>query len=79
MCHWRRVQNTYKICGHVYDMPDEMIQCDNRYCKFSSTHPGTCVPPGCTNSCWQYRQFPQQYNPKIDTLCPRCLRGGRIP
>ncbi|KAI6036608.1 hypothetical protein PISMIDRAFT_34538, partial [Pisolithus microcarpus 441] len=74
-----RVQNTYKICGHVFDMvirpclTRPQIQCDNRYCKFSSAHPSTCVPPGCTNSCWQYRQFPQQYNPRIDALCPRCL------
>ncbi|KIJ69435.1 hypothetical protein HYDPIDRAFT_123921 [Hydnomerulius pinastri MD-312] len=53
MCHWRRVQNTYKRCGHVYDLPDEMIQCDNKFCKFSPMHPSTCVPPSCTNTCWQ--------------------------
>ncbi|KAL4067600.1 hypothetical protein J3A83DRAFT_3692940 [Scleroderma citrinum] len=61
MCHWRRVQNTYKRCGHVFDLPDEMVQCENRYCKFSAMHPSTCVPPKCIETCWQYRQFPQQY------------------
>ncbi|KAI6005965.1 hypothetical protein EDD15DRAFT_696041 [Pisolithus albus] len=56
------------------------IQCDNRYCKFSSTHPSTCVPPAApTPAGNSRRQFPQQYNPRIDALCPRCLRGGRIP
>ncbi|KAI6039048.1 hypothetical protein EDC04DRAFT_2569019, partial [Pisolithus marmoratus] len=45
------------------------VQCDNRYCKFSSTHPSTCIPPGCTNSCWQYRQFPQQYSEYSQWLC----------
>ncbi|KIL00428.1 hypothetical protein PAXRUDRAFT_129948 [Paxillus rubicundulus Ve08.2h10] len=77
MCHWRRVQNTYKRCGHVYDLPDVMIQCDERDCKFSSTHPSTCVPPSCTSTCWQYRQFPRQYNPHIDSFCPPCIQQGR--
>ncbi|KAH7930803.1 hypothetical protein BV22DRAFT_35138 [Leucogyrophana mollusca] len=77
MCHWRRVRNTYRRCGHAFDLPDEMIQCDNRYCKFSLTHPSTCVPPSCTASCWQYRQFPQQYNPQIDAFCPSCIQQGK--
>ncbi|OCH95520.1 hypothetical protein OBBRIDRAFT_745188 [Obba rivulosa] len=72
MCHWRRVRNHYKRCGHYIDLPDEMIQCDDRFCKFSTSHPRNCVPPRCTETCWQYRQFPQQYNPVIDSKCPVC-------
>ena len=29
------------------------IQCDDRFCKFSTTHPGNCLPPRCTETCWQ--------------------------
>ncbi|KIJ17385.1 hypothetical protein PAXINDRAFT_73699 [Paxillus involutus ATCC 200175] len=53
------------------------IQCDDQCCKFSSTHPITCVPPSCTHTCWQYRQFPKQYNPHIDSFCPPCIQQGR--
>lgn len=76
MCHWRRVRNTYNQCGHVFDLADEMIRCDDRYCKFSSSHPSTCVPPACTTTCWQYRQFPQQFNRFIDSVCPGCPHPG---
>ncbi|KIP09130.1 hypothetical protein PHLGIDRAFT_51166, partial [Phlebiopsis gigantea 11061_1 CR5-6] len=38
------------------------IQCDDRFCKFSTTHPPDCVSPRCTDTCWQYRQFPQQFS-----------------
>ncbi|KAL6308986.1 hypothetical protein BKA93DRAFT_814916 [Sparassis latifolia] len=72
MCHWRRVRNHYRRCGHYIDL----IQCADRYCKFSSTHPNDCVPPQCTESCWQYRQFPQQYTPVIDNFCPVCIQTG---
>ncbi|KAG2037219.1 hypothetical protein BDR03DRAFT_957730 [Suillus americanus] len=77
MCHWRRVRNTYSQCGHVFDLADEMIRCDDRYCKFSSSHPSTCVPPSCTTTCWQYRQFPQQFNRFIDSVCPSCTQLGQ--
>ncbi|KAI9566453.1 hypothetical protein HD554DRAFT_2025463, partial [Boletus coccyginus] len=52
------------------------IQCDRPHCRFSSTHPSTCLPPACTNSCWQFRQFPQQYYPQIDSFCPSCVEQG---
>ncbi|KAF8136330.1 hypothetical protein EV363DRAFT_1319320 [Boletus edulis] len=77
MCYWRRVQNTYKRCGHAYDLPDQMIECDNQHCRFSPTHPSTCVPPVCTETCWQFRQFPQQYTPQIDAFCPVCEERRR--
>jgi len=38
------------------------IQCSDRFCRFSTAHPNTCVPPSCTKTCWSYRQFPQQYS-----------------
>ncbi|KAH9901294.1 hypothetical protein C8Q73DRAFT_662677 [Cubamyces lactineus] len=28
MCHWRRVRNNYKRCGHYVDLPDEMLSED---------------------------------------------------
>ncbi|KAG1756813.1 uncharacterized protein EDB91DRAFT_37098 [Suillus paluster] len=77
MCHWRRVRNTYNQCSHVYDLDDEMIRCDDLYCKFSSSHPSTCVPPSCTTTCWQYRQFPQQFNRFIDSVCPACTQQSQ--
>ncbi|KAF9451054.1 hypothetical protein P691DRAFT_664039, partial [Macrolepiota fuliginosa MF-IS2] len=36
------------------------IECDDRYCKFSKKHPQYCGVD-CVKTCWQYRQFPQQY------------------
>ncbi|KAI1795964.1 hypothetical protein LXA43DRAFT_696813 [Ganoderma leucocontextum] len=26
MCHWRRVRNNYKRCGHYVDQPDDMVR-----------------------------------------------------
>ncbi|KAF9534753.1 hypothetical protein CPB83DRAFT_754656, partial [Crepidotus variabilis] len=52
------------------------IQCDLATCKFSPAHPSNCRPPKCTQTCWQYRQFPQQYSPKIDRNCPACANAG---
>ncbi|KAH9946194.1 uncharacterized protein BXZ73DRAFT_95694 [Epithele typhae] len=26
MCHWRRVRNNFKRCGHYIDLPDEMVR-----------------------------------------------------
>jgi hypothetical protein len=40
----------------------QQIQCDDRYCRFSTSHPSDCVPPNCSKTCWPYRQFPQQYS-----------------
>ncbi|KAH9854137.1 hypothetical protein C2E23DRAFT_85038 [Lenzites betulinus] len=71
------VRNNYKRCGHYIDLPDEMIQCEDRFCKFSTTHPRNCVPPRCTETCWQYRQFPEQYHPVIDNYCAVCIQMGR--
>ncbi|KAF9009699.1 hypothetical protein BDQ17DRAFT_1300625 [Cyathus striatus] len=77
MCRLRQVCNVYTQCGHAQPLPDEVIQCDNPNCKFSTTHPATCVPPQCTRTCWQYRQYPEQYSPHIDRLCPACSGGAR--
>ncbi|KAF8228193.1 hypothetical protein L208DRAFT_1146822, partial [Tricholoma matsutake] len=49
------------------------IQCDDRFCKFSTTHPDNCSP-NCLQTCWQYRQFPEQYNRTLDRVCPACAR-----
>ncbi|KII88532.1 hypothetical protein PLICRDRAFT_627328 [Plicaturopsis crispa FD-325 SS-3] len=76
MCHWRRVGHIYKRCNHMYQLPEEMIQCDDRYCKFSTSHPSNCVPPKCTQTCWQYRQAPQSYTRHIDNWCPNCLQAA---
>ncbi|RDB21342.1 hypothetical protein Hypma_011577 [Hypsizygus marmoreus] len=71
MCKWRQVQHIFTLCNHVYSLPDEMIRCDDRWCKFSTTHPSNCGP-NCKNTCWQYRQFPEQYNRTIARLCYAC-------
>ncbi|KAJ7285863.1 hypothetical protein C8J57DRAFT_650746 [Mycena rebaudengoi] len=60
MCRWRQVQNTYAGCGHVYQLPDQEIHCDSVKCKFSPYHPRNCGP-SCSTTCWQYRQFPEQF------------------
>ncbi|RDX47495.1 hypothetical protein OH76DRAFT_1354126 [Lentinus brumalis] len=78
MCHWRRVRNYYKRCRHYLDLPDEMIQCDDRHCKFSDRHPPDCRGARCIQTCWQYRQFPQQYQPVIDGYCSTCIIMGHV-
>ncbi|KIL70219.1 hypothetical protein M378DRAFT_67612, partial [Amanita muscaria Koide BX008] len=48
------------------------IKCYSAICKFSPSHPSDCVAPQCARTCWQYRQFPQQYSPHLTRLCPTC-------
>ncbi|GLB35663.1 hypothetical protein LshimejAT787_0212280 [Lyophyllum shimeji] len=72
MCRRRQVCNVYLVCGHRLQLPDETITCDSEYCKFSPRHPPSCQPPRCTQTCWQYRQWPEQYSPNINSLCPTC-------
>ncbi|KAF9478158.1 hypothetical protein BDN70DRAFT_809379, partial [Pholiota conissans] len=50
------------------------IKCDLVNCKFSPAHPKTCQPPSCTQTCWQYHQYPQQYSPHIEKACPACSK-----
>ncbi|KIJ12571.1 hypothetical protein PAXINDRAFT_82700, partial [Paxillus involutus ATCC 200175] len=52
------------------------IVCENRNCKFSPSHPRDCVPPKCKQTCWQYRQYPQQYSPNINSVCPTCQQAA---
>ncbi|KAJ4469459.1 hypothetical protein C8J55DRAFT_524013 [Lentinula edodes] len=75
MCRYRQVQNTYSRCGHVIREPDVLIPCADRFCKFSAYHPPDCGP-NCSKTCWQYRQFPEQYNPLINNVCPSCYNAG---
>ncbi|TFK45072.1 hypothetical protein BDQ12DRAFT_674085 [Crucibulum laeve] len=77
MCKWRQVRDIYVRCGHTYALPDELIPCVDRFCKFSETHPRDCGP-NCRTTCWQYRQFPEQYDRTLDRQCPSCQqnRGG---
>ncbi|KAJ6630773.1 hypothetical protein B0H10DRAFT_852637 [Mycena sp. CBHHK59/15] len=77
MCRWRQVQNNYAGCGHAFQLnkkPDQEIQCDSTTCKFSPSHPRSCGP-NCTTTCWQYRQFPEQFVRTIQGYCPQCTRG----
>ncbi|EDR11084.1 uncharacterized protein LACBIDRAFT_324586 [Laccaria bicolor S238N-H82] len=37
------------------------VFCDSANCKFSPNHLPTCTPPDCIKTCWQFRQFPEQY------------------
>ncbi|KAI0312335.1 hypothetical protein OF83DRAFT_667522 [Amylostereum chailletii] len=75
MCHYRRVKNIFS-CGHAVDLKDELIPCNSADCKFSPFHPPACRPPACTSTCWQYRQAPEQYAPRLATPCPMC-KGRR--
>ncbi|KAF8889804.1 hypothetical protein BD779DRAFT_1438836, partial [Infundibulicybe gibba] len=70
------VRNVYLRCGHAETLVStpEQIMCESRTCKFSVHHPPTCVPPRCTETCWQYRQYPEQYSPNLDRLCPSCCQ-----
>ncbi|KAG2126816.1 hypothetical protein DEU56DRAFT_821789 [Suillus clintonianus] len=76
MCYWRRVRNVYLRCGHAINLPDQLITCENTRCKFSPNHPTTCGPPTCKQTCCQYRQYPQQYSPNINSFCPTCEAAG---
>ncbi|KAF9452990.1 hypothetical protein P691DRAFT_720397 [Macrolepiota fuliginosa MF-IS2] len=56
------------------------IKCDLAQCRFSPAHPPDCQLPHCKQTCWQYRQYPQQYSPHIDRFCPSCeVAQGRRP
>ncbi|KII89468.1 hypothetical protein PLICRDRAFT_41129 [Plicaturopsis crispa FD-325 SS-3] len=77
MCRWRQVCHVYLQCGHMVNVPDVLIQCDSRNCKFSPNHPADCKPPSCTRTCAQYRGYPEQYSPNINGLCPSCASGRR--
>ncbi|KAI0062147.1 hypothetical protein BV25DRAFT_1826013 [Artomyces pyxidatus] len=70
MCHFRRVKNIYMMCGHTQDLKEEIIVCADAHCKFSPRHPKNCFD--CKHTCWQYRQYPEQYAPQIASLCPTC-------
>lgn len=74
MCCLRQVRNYYTRCGHGITLPDEEIKCDARDCKFSPNHPRHC--PQCKATCWQTRQYPQQYSPHLDAFCPDCIAAG---
>ncbi|KZT26226.1 hypothetical protein NEOLEDRAFT_1132247 [Neolentinus lepideus HHB14362 ss-1] len=77
MCRDRRVNHKYGLCGHTVHLPEELIQCEDRWCKFSPVHPAQC--PDCRRTCWQYRQYPETYDVhKQDKWCPACVDQGRI-
>ncbi|PBK64001.1 hypothetical protein ARMSODRAFT_893478, partial [Armillaria solidipes] len=63
-----RVRNVYIRCGHAVSL----IRCEESNCRFSLFHPANCKPPACLRTCWQYRRFPEQYSPHIDSYCPAC-------
>ncbi|KIY46258.1 hypothetical protein FISHEDRAFT_47616 [Fistulina hepatica ATCC 64428] len=69
------VRNVFLRCGHAQNLPDQMIYCDSETCKFSPRHPPNCTPPKCRGTCWQYRQYPEQHSPNIDSVCPACARA----
>ncbi|KAF8437502.1 hypothetical protein L210DRAFT_3405329, partial [Boletus edulis BED1] len=56
-------------------LPTRQIVCENRNCKFSPNHPRDCAGPRCKQACWQYRQYPQQYSPNINSVCPTCQQA----
>jgi len=79
MCRWRHVRHVYLACGHAFTLPEEHIVCEQRNCRFSPSHPPDCVLPKCRQTCWQYRQYPQQYSPNIHSACPTCQQSSIAP
>ncbi|KAJ7632589.1 hypothetical protein FB45DRAFT_912865 [Roridomyces roridus] len=75
MCRYRRVQHTYTICNHTYQLPEVEIKCGETTCKFSPNHPRNC--PNCTETCWQYHQYPEQPVRTIRSMCPNCVAAGQ--
>ncbi|KAK0210082.1 hypothetical protein DFS33DRAFT_1402003 [Desarmillaria ectypa] len=69
------VRNIYLRCGHAVNLPEETVVCEQSNCKFSPFHPASCRPPSCQKTCWQYRRYPEQYNPNIDKYCPSCYQA----
>ncbi|TEB35900.1 hypothetical protein FA13DRAFT_1203025 [Coprinellus micaceus] len=53
MCRWRQIQDTFTTCNHSLRLADQLVQCDDRFCKFSSSHPPDCGSE-CRTTCWQY-------------------------
>ncbi|KAF9032938.1 hypothetical protein BJ165DRAFT_1516346 [Panaeolus papilionaceus] len=52
------------------------VDCGKPYCRFSSTHPASCVQPACIQARHlQYRLFPEHYPMKIAHNCPSCPGG----
>ncbi|KAF8889802.1 hypothetical protein BD779DRAFT_302806 [Infundibulicybe gibba] len=54
---------------------NQQIQCNSETCIFSPYHPRRC--PRCTKTCWQYRQHPEQYSPRLNRSCPACAQRFR--
>ncbi|KAK0220556.1 hypothetical protein IW262DRAFT_1034650 [Armillaria fumosa] len=72
MCRRRHVRNIYVRCGHAFNLPEEIIQCEQSKCKFSLFHSAGCKPPICLRTCWQYLRYPEQHSPHIGSYCPFC-------
>ncbi|KAA1471200.1 hypothetical protein DENSPDRAFT_837137 [Dentipellis sp. KUC8613] len=51
------------------------ITCDSRWCKFSPSHPPDCVPPQCTQTCFQlyaiYLWVPLPYSLRYRSASPQ--------
>ncbi|KAK0460098.1 uncharacterized protein EV420DRAFT_250755 [Desarmillaria tabescens] len=62
-----RVRNVYLQCGHIINLPDKIIRCEESKCKFSLFHPANCKPPVCRRTCWQYLRYPEQYSMPCDS------------
>ncbi|KAF9054987.1 hypothetical protein BDZ89DRAFT_1124790 [Hymenopellis radicata] len=77
MCISRQVCHFYTKCQHGITMPDEEITCDSPRCKVSPAHPRNCSLPACRKTCWQHRQYPQQYTVTKNEFCPDCVRQGK--
>ncbi|KJA13967.1 hypothetical protein HYPSUDRAFT_49498 [Hypholoma sublateritium FD-334 SS-4] len=76
MCRWRQISDTYAGCGHAYRLEDEIVHCQDHLCKFSPYHDPNCGP-NCKETCWQYRQFPEQINRRLDRKCGPCVEAER--
>ncbi|KAF9528267.1 hypothetical protein CPB83DRAFT_854738 [Crepidotus variabilis] len=74
MCNFRRVSDYFPRCEHVIARPEEYIQCNSRYCKFSPQHPNNCTGDQC--KCLKSRQYPETYQLRKEGTCPSCTAQG---
>ncbi|KAI0277773.1 hypothetical protein BGY98DRAFT_978043 [Russula aff. rugulosa BPL654] len=73
---YKRLANPYLISNTSQCViPDASRTSTYTRCRLSPFHPANCV--NCKKTCWQYRQFPEQYAPQISSYCPSCSGRAR--
>ncbi|KAF9559038.1 hypothetical protein CPC08DRAFT_638279 [Agrocybe pediades] len=53
MCY-REVQSTRHACGHDHPQADRRVDCGSGACRYSASHPVSCSPKTCPQTCNQW-------------------------